>query len=232
MKLRPGLVLAIVAAVALPVMSPSASVAASKPKSKPLVVVIGDSISSLSSVPRAEGGYKYNDTPRSKWQAWWSIMRKEKGFRFKQYAEGGSSWTRPGRSCSRTTFYERVESSTVRKQLAQAKLIVIAGGVNAENAACVRDPFVPLAEGIERTISSARKAAPKARIVVTAPWGTHPDRQAHRAATLKQIKLSAKAHNAIYVESGLSAGRTFDRIHPNRKGNEYLARKIGAYAKK
>lgn len=196
--------------------------ATAAPSTKPIITVIGDSMSE----PRPSGAY--NDVSRHRMQAWWSILRKQKKMRVRVHARGGSGYTRGGPYCGGTTFADRVKDASVAKDIARSRVVIIAGGVN-DAMSC--DPAVTITSATTATMEAVRQTNPTARIVVIAPWGDHQWNKGHKSRTVAAIKAAARKHRATYVPMPLREDRTMDRVHTNRAGNVYIARKIGPYVR-
>nr|MCW2729031.1 hypothetical protein [Aeromicrobium sp.] len=228
---RRSLILSVIAmlVVALPsaagaASQPSGRVApASVPGGKPLMVVVGDSMSALASTPREAGGFVYTDDPNQHPQAWWSILRHDTGYRAQVFAEGGSGWNKPGRGCSLTTFADRVQQPNVRAQLAAAKVVIVLGGVNDADV-CTSNRT--LEEAMDLTVSTIREVAPTARLVVGSPYPTAPVDATRQIGVIDILKRVAALHGVTYVDLPLTRQQTRDGVHPNRAGAHLLAERV------
>lgn len=189
---------------------------------KALMVVIGDSISASADVPYEQGGFLYNDRSGSSKQAWWSMLRRETGMRAQVFAEGGSGYNKPGRGCRLSTFAQRVQKPEVTKALRKAKVIVIEGGINDEQQ-CGGTMWA----GIDSTMGYVKSIARKdAKIIVTVPWA-NGKRQDIKHRNVSQIRSGAYKYGFTYVNTtNMPKKYTFDDIHPNRKGINFISDKI------
>lgn len=210
-----GLVLA-----AATVLAPSASQASSHRG----LVVIGDSVSSKDYYVRT--GYRAKTI-------WWAKLGRRTGLVPASYSERGSGYTHKGK-CQTTSFGERVAAHT--KELAVAKSIVLAGGVNDWRECNEEGRLVRIAPERRQALIAATLDAVDAvverdsRVIVTVPWGTYEPIEEYREVITTEIRDLALAHGFQYVDTAhgtLGKGRVHNgTIHPNEKGSQALYRAI------
>jgi lysophospholipase L1-like esterase len=197
----------------------TAAAAAAEPR-PPRLLILGDSISAKS---------YYN--PGRHGKGWWAHLAEATDSRLIMSVENGSGLVRRGLHCTGTTFGERL----ARLDVSRADAIVVQGGVN-DVFRCSGDGRLLRAKGsylrkrvpafMDRLAAAADAAGiPRDHIYVFTPWGVY------QSAQRKRIRTFVRAHTerigAEYVDvPALSERLTRDGVHPTRKGNRFLYRKL------
>lgn len=220
-------------------LAPTAAQAA--PRTKPTIVVIGDSITA-----------SYNDVKGHEKRGWWSRLGAKtqlKPVLIRRTAENGSGFGKKGAKCRGTSFGERLKRADVRKAVAEATIVVIAGSINdarrcktADDSATWRETDAHFAELRRDTLATLQEVkrirtgqARRARVFVTVPYGPKDTYAPARNKVVNTIKAAAKQRGFRYLSTSTvltdkntriaSTGEP-DNAHPNDQGSLALYKKI------
>jgi len=201
----------------------------------PTMVVIGDSIT-----------WRYNNTVGSTNRGWWSYLGTRLHLKVVRYAERGSGFGKRGKAsdgtqvCEGTTFYERLRTTAVTQAVKNARVVIVAGGVNDFNTCKHRSdgswyqtPTDParLKYEIHRTMTRLAAIRPtrKSSVYITSPFGPFDPAAEAKKWIVPLIHDEAKAAGFHYVDTAtgtLDGDRTDDMVHPNAAGNLQLYRDL------
>jgi lysophospholipase L1-like esterase len=181
------------------------------------IVVVGDSITA-----------KYNDTPGSAMQGWWSIVGHRYHADVTTYAQSGSGYVRPGHACTGNRFIDRQEAFTSQAP----SLFIIEGGRN-DWSTCVDGSYVPssdavIAHAVDSYLSTLQTFLPHSTriIVLGPPWGPLDPHDGARVTRI--IEAAARQHKLEFISTTgtLNADRVVDGIHPNLLGSRAIAERV------
>lgn len=181
------------------------------------IVVVGDSITA-----------RYVDRVGDEEQGWWSMVGHRLERPVDTYAQSGSGYLRHGAHCTGTTFAER----TGALDRPPPAVFIIEGGRN-DWATCRGTTIVPasnaaIASAVDAYLDLVARALPDStRVVVLGPpWG--PLQPIEEAVVTPIVRQSALAHGFEFVDTTgtLPAENVLDGVHPNRAGNEAIARRV------
>ena len=183
------------------------------------IVVVGDSITA-----------RYDDTPGSPHQGWWSMVGRHEGMRVDTYAQSGSGYLRRGGLCDGTVFGDRDAALSGPPPA----VFIIEGGRN-DWAVC-REDRVQIAGNDEVRAAVARyldrvdrAMPPSTRVVVLGPpWGPVQPLDGLRITSI--VRDEAQQHGFEFVDTTgtLPRQHVVDGIHPNRAGSIAIARRVVA----
>lgn len=181
------------------------------------IAVVGDSITA-----------RYDDSPGSADQGWWSVVGRTYDAQVTTYAQSGSGYLRPGHRCGGDRFIDRLEAVT-----ATAPSILFVEGGRNDWARCVEGVLKPASNadlrpavaGYLDTLQATLPASTRI-IVVGPPWG--PLQPVHGQRIAQLIRAEAVARNLEFIDMTgvLDADRVHDGIHPNRAGSLAIARRV------
>lgn len=185
--------------------------------SGPVIAVIGDSISA-----------RYDDSPGSDRQAWWSVVGRNYGAHVTTFAESGSGYVRNGHACTGTRFADRL-TDVAR---AEPTIVIVEGGRN-DWAFCKDGGFALttdalLRKSVDEFFTKLKRAVASGTtiIVLGPPWGSKQVEEQARVSAI--IKQAARRHDLTFIATdGVFTGdRTLDGIHPNRAGSMALGKTV------
>lgn len=184
----------------------------------PSIMVYGDSITSFFTADKGSPS-----------EGWWSIAgRRLKASSIRLSAEGGSGINSRGNRCDGTTFGERLQ------HLQRVDILIIEVGRN-DYKQCVtrrKGRYIDAAAqraGINHFMNALSARVKQLgidprRVYLVTPWGS---RDADRAAAIQwYIKSAAQAPGVgfTYIQTRrMRDSYTLDRVHPNQRGNRWLA---------
>lgn len=185
--------------------------------SGPVIAIIGDSISA-----------RYDDSPGSQMQAWWSVMGRHYGAHVNIFAESGSGYVRNGHACSGTRFVDRLDDVAAT----EPTIVIIEGGRNdwayckGDGVALTTDALVT--SSVDDFFTKLKQAVvPGTTIIVLGPpWG--PEQPEEQARVSAIVETAALRHRLRFIATdGVFDGdRTIDGIHPNRAGSTALGNTV------
>ncbi|NRQ50524.1 SGNH/GDSL hydrolase family protein [Aeromicrobium stalagmiti] len=222
-----GLVASSVLAVPALAKNDDAPPAAPRPAERTTMVVVGDSISS--SYSRDGVGDKL---------AWWSILADRIDVEPVVLAEGGSGYLRRGVRCTGTSFLDRVNAHP--EVIRTADVVIVEGGVNdrrhclavrSNGRGDARSSPQQVDDAVRATLARVDELArPDATVIVTVPWGNGRRISSSRWWVTNLVRSAALDHDFEYVDTATEAirhpHRTIDGIHPNRFGNQEIAKRL------
>lgn len=177
------------------------------------IVVVGDSITA-----------RYDDSPGSETQGWWSIVGRHFDAEVTTYAQSGSGYQRPGLRCTGNRFVDRDHAFDD-----PPSVFIVQGGRN-DWASChdgrhVVSTDAAVRDGVVEYLRTARERLPAStRIVVLGPpWGPLDPWQQRRVTSI--VHTAAEREGLEYVSTTGSlepGGRTSDGVHPTRSGSRAL----------
>lgn len=179
--------------------------------------VFGDSITA-----------RYNNTAGSSNQGWWSMAAAKINLTPVTSAISGTGFIRKGYDCTAPNYGGRLANATVKKQVANAKIVVIEGGRNdyhmclADKSSAYTDKAT-VDDWSRRFFDGVKRNHPDtSSIYVLTPWGPALSQYNWIVPIVKQ---QAIAHGFHWVDTTgvLTASNTVDGTHPNLQGNKDLA---------
>lgn len=185
--------------------------------SGPVIAVIGDSISA-----------RYDDSPGSDKQAWWSVVGRHYGAHVETFAESGSGYVRNGHACTGTRFIDRLDEVAD----AEPTIVIVEGGRN-DWAFCTDGGFALTTDALVKSSVEVfftklkQVIAPGTTIVVLGPpWGSEQAEMQARVSGI--IEEAARRHQLRFISTeGVFIGdRTLDGIHPNHAGSMALGNTV------
>ncbi|MCW2801232.1 MAG: hypothetical protein JWQ70_2704 [Aeromicrobium sp.] len=181
------------------------------------IVVVGDSITA-----------RYDNTPGSARQGWWSIVGHRYHADVTTYAQSGSGYLRPGHECTGNRFIDREEAFTGDAP----SLFIIEGGRN-DWSTCVHGFYVPatnavIAHAVDRYLSTLQTFLPHSTriIVLGPPWGPLDPQDGVRVTRIIQAAAAQHKLQFISTRGTLNSHRVIDGIHPNQMGSRAIADRV------
>lgn len=180
------------------------------------IVVVGDSITA-----------RYNDSPGHDEQGWWSVVGQHYGADVRVYAQSGSGYLRPGRSCTGDRFGDRLWAFTGTPP----SIFLIEGGRN-DWATCVDGRFVPatdeqISTAVAQYMDMVEAAMPvQTRVLVLAPWGPKQAAESVRVTAIIRAAAIERGFEFIETAGTLGPDAVTDGTHPNRAGSLAIADRV------
>jgi len=180
------------------------------------IVVVGDSITA-----------RYNDSAGHDDQGWWSIVAQHYRADVRTYAQSGSGYLRPGRSCTGDRFPDRLWAFTGTPP----SIFLIEGGRN-DWATCVAGRFVTATDAqiqtaVERYMDLVKAAMPmETHVMVLAPWGPKQAAEGLRVTEIIRTAAAERGFEFIDTAGALGPDQVSDGVHPNRAGSLAIADRV------